>query len=109
MLRKILLLAMLLMTLFLSGCLKQTSSEKEEAIKACVEECKARLTKGEDLSNGPCLLNPIPSLPDWVCDVAHSPRQPIDNQPENQCSYYREGKAHHFVEVDEDCNLIKTW
>lgn len=107
MLKKILLFGVLLLMIFLSACLRQESPEKEEAIRACVEECRKRV--GEDLSSGPCLLDPIPSLPDWVCDVAHSPRQPVDNLPENQCSSFIEGRAHHFVEVDENCNLIKTW
>ncbi len=55
------------------------------------------------------MLNPIPNLPDWVCDIAHSPRQSeIDDLPENQCSAYREGRAKHFVEVDMNCNLIRA-
>lgn len=68
--------------------------------------CQAELAKGTDLSAGPCLSNELAH--DWVCDVAHSPRQDIDNLPENQCSAYREGRAHHFVEVDENCELIKS-
>ncbi len=105
-----LLLISLLLVIFISGCINQPEiSEKDKVISACVEECKARVARGEDLSNGPCLLNPIPDSSDWVCDVAHSPRQAVDNKPENQCSVFREGKAKHFVEVTPECELIRTW
>jgi len=94
--------------ILISGCIGQSpTSDKDKAISECKQECKDKL-KTMDLSNGPCLLNPIKDLPDWVCDVAHEPRQTADNQPENQCSSFREGKAHHFVEVDTNCNLITS-
>jgi hypothetical protein len=95
----------------ISGCIGQegATSEKDKAISACIDECLSRLDAGEDLSVGPCLLNPIPDLPDWVCDVAHDPRESVDNRPENQCSAFREGRSHHFVEVNPSCELIKTW
>jgi len=89
--------------------LKSKSDEKEIAMQRCIEECKNAMIRGVDLSNGPCLLNPIPGLKDWVCDVAHNPRQPVDNLPENQCSSFREGKAKHFVEIDTACNLIRVY
>ncbi len=75
----------------------------------CISKCLKLKETGKDLSNGPCLLNPIPSAPDWVCDVAHWPRQEVDNLPENQCSAYREGKATKFVEVTPDCKLIRVY
>jgi hypothetical protein len=86
-----------------------TKNEKYIAIEKCIEECKRVLREGKNISSGPCLLNPIPGLNDWVCDFAHWPREEIDNLPENQCSYFREGKAHHFVEVDTSCNLIRVY
>ena len=89
--------------------LKSKSNEKEIAIQKCIEECKNAMIRGVDLSNGPCLLESIAGLNDWVCDVAHSPRQPVDNLPENQCSSFREGRAKHFVEVDTACNLIRVY
>ncbi|MEM3572883.1 MAG: hypothetical protein QXJ62_01435 [Nitrososphaeria archaeon] len=64
----------------------------------------------EAYKNGPCLSDNEPNwnIEDWVCDIAHSPRQPIDDLPENQCQAYRNGSAHHFVELDTSCNLIKV-
>lgn len=78
--------------------------------EAAVAEAKAIFVKleaqGTDFSNGPCIANNL--LPDWVADVAHNPRQPVDDQPENQCRAYREGIAHHFVELDPEGQLIRA-
>lgn len=82
--------------------------EKKKAIEICLEECRNEILKGRDLFNGPCLLNPIKELPDWVCDVVNVPRQNIDNLRENQCSYYYEGKAKHFVEVSINCEFVRA-
>jgi len=72
----------------------------------CIAECKYALSQGRDLSAGPCLLNPIAEYPEWVCDVAHSPREAVDNNPANQCPAF--GKAaSHFVEVAPDCSFIR--
>lgn len=62
--------------------------------------------KGRDFSAGPCLSNAL--MPGWVLDVAHKPRVPSDDLPENQCSAFREGTAAHFVELDTDGNLIRA-
>lgn len=104
--------ALFIILILISGCIQQKTAPEqvpatEKATSLCVNLCKSELSKGTDLSNGPCLSNEI--IPDWVCDVAHSPRQAIDNMPENQCSGFREGTAHHFVEIDTSCNLIKTY
>lgn len=85
---------------------KGLKSEKEQAIEKAKELFRQKQEEGMDMSAGPCLSNEI--IPGWVADVAHSPRQPIDNQPENQCQAYREGKAKHFVELDPEGNLIKA-
>jgi hypothetical protein len=66
--------------------------------------CLAALEGGADLSDGPCLGV---AGEDWVCDVAHSPRAPVDNLPENQCADFREGRAHHFVEVTPECGFLR--
>ncbi len=95
-----------------SGCSSKyknstySSSEKEKAIISCVQLCKSYLANGTDLANGPCISNKIEN--DWVCDIAHSPRLPIDNDPKNQCSSYISGGCHHFVELTPSCELIRA-
>ncbi len=80
-----------------------SSAIGDMAASQCITICEKST---QDLSSGPCLAENL--LQDWVCDVAHNPRQRIDDEPSNQCTSYREGKSHHFVEVDEDCNLIRV-
>lgn len=115
---KFLLLLIVLLVLF-SGCVNQPQNEVEiigetespSAIISCKDICKNKLTENVNLSNGPCLSdnNANWTISDWVCDIAHSPRQPeIDDKPENQCQNFRNGQAHHFVEVNITCGLIRA-
>lgn len=60
---------------------------------------------GVDMSNGPCLSNEL--VKDWVVDVAHNPREKVDNLAENQCAAFRNGDAHHFIELDINGNFIR--
>ncbi len=85
----------------------EVKSEKDQAIEKSKELFKQKKEEGMDMSQGPCLSNEI--ISGWVVDVAHSPREAVDNQPENQCSTYREGKASHFIELDPEGNLIKAY
>jgi hypothetical protein len=87
-----------------------TSFQRDLAIAACENICNDLLDEGIDLSLGPCLSdnNANWDVTDWVCDVAHSPRLEVDDSSENQCSAYRDGQAHHFVEVNESCELIRA-
>lgn len=77
----------------------------ETARLECVKACTAALASGTSLENGPCLSNAI--VPDWVCDVAHQPRLPVDELRENQCPDFG-GRAHHFVEVSPGCRLLRA-
>jgi len=85
----------------------QPSQKPQRLIDLCVQACKD-VAKTRNLEDGPCLLDPMPQDPDWVCDVAHWPRQAIDNQPENQCQSYRNQTSHHFIEVTPDCGFIRA-
>ena len=60
---------------------------------------------GVDMSRGPCLGVIEPG---WVADVAHDPREDVDDRPENQCEAYRSGEAHHFVELDPQGRYIRS-
>jgi len=84
-----------------------TVPNTQDAVAQCVSICTSAKLNGTDMSNGPCLAQNY--VDDWVCDVAHLPRQPCDNLPENQCQAYRDGNAHHFVEVNEGCEVIKVY
>jgi hypothetical protein len=78
--------------------------ERERAIAAAhvaYEEAAA----GTDFADGPCLGV---VLDNWVADVAHDPRQEVDDRPENQCEAYRSGEAEHFVELDPEGELIRA-
>ena len=44
----------------------------------------------------------------WVADIVHTPRQAVDDLPENQCQAYRAGKAFRLVELDLDGNVIRA-
>lgn len=72
--------------------------------QTCEKLCSRALAEGMDLSNGPCLSGNITT--GWVCDVAHSPRQAVDNEPINQCPEYGKS-AQHFVEVSPSCIFIR--
>jgi hypothetical protein len=77
-----------------------------QAAAMAIQLYQQKKAQGTDFSRGPCLSNNL--MPDWVADIAHNPRQLVDNMPENQCPAYREGQAHHFVELDPDGNIIKA-
>ncbi len=80
-------------------------------ISQCVYLCAKAYEERRDLRNGPCLSELYPqywNFTDWVCDVAHWPRQDIDNTPSYMCSSF--GKtAHNFIEVNPDCEPIRIY
>ena len=79
--------------------------ERTRAIAAARTAYAAAKAEGVDFSRGPCLGV---VLGGWVADVAHDPRQDVDDEPENQCEAYRSGEAAHFVELDLDGELIRA-
>ena len=102
---KILIMTLGLILIF-SGC-SAPNVGSERAKELCVSKCREILKNHQNLSDGPCLSNEI--IKDWVCDVAHYPRIEKDDFPQNQCENFRNGAAHHFVEVDSECNLIRVY
>lgn len=79
--------------------------ERDRAIAAAEAAYQEARAEGVELEDGPCLGV---VLENWVADVAHEPRQEVDDRPENQCEAYRSGEAEHFVELDPDGNLIRA-
>ncbi len=104
--------------IFICGCKStqqtvQQSEAYQKVIDDCVALCNLALQQGIDLTNGPCLselhdVNATWQHADWVCDVAHWPRQDVDNLAENQCQAYRQGNAKHFVELTPTCEFIRA-
>ena len=99
-------------TLALAACGSGGSNVNPSGSERAVDEAQTAFREaqasGVDLSTGPCISESLPTLPDWVADVAHDPRQPIDDEAANQCQRYRSGEAHHFVELNLDGRLIRA-
>ena len=83
-------------------------SDQDKAISQALLAFNQAESSGKDLSNGPCIAEHLPGLPDWAADIAHNPRDPVDNQPQNQCSSYAAGQTHHFVELTPEGAVIRT-
>lgn len=77
----------------------------EDAFKNALNLYIQKKQEGLDMSNGPCLGK---VADDWVLDIAHNPRQPIDDEPQNQCRDFINGNINHFIEMDPDGNLIRS-
>lgn len=82
------------------------ATDREQAIKKAQELYAKKQQEGVDFSDGPCLADEI--IPDWCADIAHSPRQAVDNLPQNQCQSWQEGRVHHFVELDTQGKVIRA-
>jgi hypothetical protein len=93
----------------LSGCGggdDASDGEKDQAVAAAQLAYQQAKASGVDLENGPCISEELPGLSDWVADVAHDPRDDVDDDPANQCQRFRDGEASHFVELTPEGELI---
>lgn len=80
--------------------------EFEETIIAVAKQAYAQAKEsGIDLTTGPCLSDALEI--GWAIDIAHFPRETIDDWPENQCIAYLEGKVQHFIELDTRGAVIR--
>lgn len=79
----------------------------EDILKEAKSEINKRMENDEDLTLGPCLLNPSIIDGDWVVDMAHDPLNEDDKKTDNQCSLYIKSEAKHFIEVDSKGNLLR--
>ena len=84
---------------------RATSEEKERAVAEALKAYSEAQRNGADFSNGPCIAEEV--IDDWSVDIAHDPRQDVDDKPENQCRFYREGRTHHFVELSPDGTVLR--
>ena len=85
-----------------------SQSDRDKAVDEAQAAFRQAQAGGRDLTTGPCISESLPGLPDWVADVAHDPRESIDDEPANQCQRYRAGDAQHFVELNLDGTLIRA-
>lgn len=96
-------LATVATALLLAGC--GGADADAETIQLAKDAYAQAKENGVDLSRGPC-LGVI--KPGWVADVAHDPRQDVDDEAENQCEAYRSGEADHFVELTPEGEFIRS-
>jgi hypothetical protein len=85
-----------------------SEDQTDRALAAARHAFEQAQARGVDLEAGPCIAERLPGLEDWVADVAHDPREDIDDEAENQCRRYRSGEASHFVELTPDGELIRA-
>lgn len=98
-------------TAAIAGCgggSSPSQSEKSQAVGQALVAFKQAQQSGKELSAGPCIAEHLPGLDDWAADIAHDPRQSVDDDPANQCSSYRNGQTHHFVELTPQGELIRA-
>lgn len=76
----------------------------EDTFKNALNLFIQKKQEGVDMTSGPCLGS---VGDDWVLDIAHNPRVPEDDKPQNQCADFKSGKVHHFIEFDPDGKLIR--
>jgi hypothetical protein len=85
-----------------------SQTDRDRAVMEATAAYHEAKATGAELDHGPCIAEQLPGLTDWVADIAHSPRQPVDDRPGNQCQRFRNGQAHHFVELDPSGHLIRV-
>ncbi|MEZ4521917.1 MAG: hypothetical protein R3A46_09800 [Thermomicrobiales bacterium] len=111
-----LILGMFLIVALLAGCITRDDDDDEvsgdgeqtSAIEAAMAVYEDAVDSGVDLSKGPCIAEELEEVPGWSVDIAHDPRQEVDNDPANQCQAYRDGQTSHFVELNPEGELIRA-
>lgn len=77
-------------------------AEQQEAI-----ECALSLYKQKKNSGMNFLSQCLGACKNYAVDIVHVPRNNEDNLVENQCSDYRQGKVHKFIELDKLGEIVR--
>jgi hypothetical protein len=86
---------------------EKLAEDQNKAYNECVSICK-EYKDTIDYSVGPCLSDQFGfKIDNWACDIAHTPRITEDNESQNQCQTILNGSANRFVELDENCAIIR--
>ena len=91
------------------GCGGESEAEEKRAVLDVAQETYDReLEAGRDFSDGPCIADPLPEpREDWVVVVVREPRDE-DRDAAERCSAFRDGRAGHFVELDEFGHVVRA-
>lgn len=91
---------------------KKLSNDEKLAFDKAKQKCIALCTLYKDdlnYVNGPCLSDIYTFTAEgWACDVAHKTRTALDDLPENQCKTVIDGNVQKFIEINENCEFIKS-
>ena len=77
-------------------------SEQQEAVVCALQLYQLKKETGMQFSSQ-CLG----TCGNYSVDIVNVPRSEEDNEVENQCQEYREGKTINFIELDKDGNIFK--
>jgi len=91
------------------NAINQLAIDQNNANLECVSMCK-QYYDPTAYKNGPCLSDQYGfKTDDWVCDISHNPRIAVDDDSKNKCKSFINNEANHFVEVDENCNILRSY
>jgi len=76
--------------------------EQQEAIICASQIYQQEKSRGTVFSSQ-CLG----SCGNYSIDIVHVPRTEEDDEIENQCQDYREGKVQNFIELDKDGHIVR--
>ena len=77
--------------------------EQQEAVLCALNLYEQKRAEGMQFSSQ-CLG----ACGNYAVDVVHVPRNGEDNNPENQCEDYREGRVRNFIELDKEGDIVRV-
>jgi hypothetical protein len=76
---------------------------EQQNVTSCAIELYNKARDEGAVFNSQCLG----ACGDYAVDVVHVPRNDVDNLVENQCADYTTGKLKHFIELDNDGEIVR--